>query len=569
MMFFKTNLKSLPVALGLSTMLLLALAVFVPSPAHAGEFITRTYGDRIYKLYIPDGYQQGTPIPVVVMLHGCTQNPDDFAAGTEMNAYADLHTFFAIYPEQPSTANASNCWNWFEPAHQERGGGEPALIVGMLNDVKQDYSVDSNRVYVAGISAGGAMTVIMGATYPDVFAAVGVSAGLEYKAAHDLPSALLAQQQGGPDPVGQGNAAYTAMGVYTRVVPVMVFHGTLDVTVAPINGNQVLSQWAQTNDLASDDVDNDDIDDVPEATLPGSVSGGHTYTRYVYNDSTGRDVLEKYIVDGMRHAWSGGNAAGSYTDPQGPKASELMWQFFLDNPMPGGEQTPTPTPTPTLVPIATGTPTICAIEFSDVQPDNVFYAYVRCLACRDIVSGYQDGTFRPDSPVTRGQLAKIVAGAAGFSDPVSGQTFADVPPDSTFYLYVERLASREVMSGYPCGGPGEECDPQERPYFRPNEGATRGQAAKIVSQALGLTNPVPEGQQTFADVPPGSTFWVYIERLLMPHPEIMGGYPCGGAGEPCDSENRPYFRPNNGLTRGQATKIVANSFLPGCQTPAR
>jgi poly(hydroxyalkanoate) depolymerase family esterase len=455
-MFLKLNLKSTTAALTLSTVLLLALAIFTPSPAHAGEFITRMYGDRIYKLYIPDGYQAGTPIPAVVMLHGCTQNPDDFAAGTEMNAYADQHTFFAIYPEQPATANANKCWNWFEPAHQERGSGEPALIVGMLDDVKHDYSVDSSRVYVAGISAGGAMTVIMGATYPDVFAAIGVSAGLEYKAGHDLPSALLAQEQGGPDPVSQGNAAYTAMGAYERVVPVMVFHGTLDVTVAPINGNQVLSQWAQTNDLASDDVDNNDIDDVPEATLPGSVPGGHTYTRYVYNDSAGADVMEKYIVDGMRHAWSGGNAAGSYTDPQGPKASELMWQFFVDHPMPSGDQTPTPT----LIPIATATPTACPIQFSDVPSDNTFYSYVRCLACRGIVSGYGDGTFKPDAPVTRGQLAKIVSGAAGFSDPVSGQTFADVPAGSTFYAYIERLASRQVMSGYPCGGPGEDCDPR-------------------------------------------------------------------------------------------------------------
>jgi poly(hydroxyalkanoate) depolymerase family esterase len=564
-MLFKTSLRSLSVALALSTTLLMALAVFTPSPAHAGEFITRVYGDRIYKLYIPDGYQAGRPIPAVVMLHGCTQNPDDFAAGTEMNAYADQHTFFAIYPEQPATANANKCWNWFEPAHQERGSGEPALIVGMLDDVKQDYSVDGSRVYVAGISAGGAMTVIMGATYPDVFAAIGVSAGLEYKAGHDLPSALLAQEQGGPDPVAQGNVAYTAMGSYKRVVPVMVFHGTLDVTVAPINGNQVLSQWAQTNDLASDDADNNDIDDVPEATLPGSVPGGHTYTRYVYNDSVGGDVMEKYIVDSMRHAWSGGSAAGSYTDPQGPKASELMWQFFVDHPMPGGD----PTPTPTLVPIATGTPTVCAMTFTDVPPDNTFHSYVRCLACRSIISGYEDGTFRPDAPVTRGQLAKIVSGAAGFSDPVSGQTFADVLPGSTFYVYIERLASRQVMSGYPCGGPGEECDPQERPYFRPGEGATRGQAAKIVSQALGLTTSVPDEQQTFSDVTAHSTFWVYIERLVTDRPGIMGGYDCGGVGEPCDGQNRPYFRPNNGLTRGQTSKIVANAFLPWCETPHR
>jgi poly(hydroxyalkanoate) depolymerase family esterase len=563
----KINLRYTSIALSLSTAFLLALMIITPSPARAGEFVTRIYGDRIYKIYIPDGYQKGTPIPMVVMLHGCTQNPDDFAAGTEMNAYADQFTFFAVYPDQPSASNANKCWNWFEPAHQERGAGEPAIIAGIVDEIKREYAVDGRRVYVAGISAGGAMSVIMAATYPDVFAASGVSAGLEYKAADDLPSALIAQAQGGPDPVGQGNVAYTAMGEYERVVPVIVFHGTLDVTVAPISGHQVLSQWAQTNDLASDDVDNDDIDDKPEATLPGSVPGGHTYTRYVYNDSGGVDVMEKYIVDDMRHAWSGGSSAGSYTDPMGPKASEIMWQFFVDHPNVGTGQTPTPDPS--LTPAITVTPPSCTIEFSDVPPGSTFYPYVRCLACRNIVGGYQDGSFRPGTPVTRGQLAKIVSGAAGFSEPVSGQTFADVEPDSTFYLYVERLASRQVMSGYPCGGPGEPCDSENRPYFRPGEGATRGQAAKIVSQALGLTDPVPEGQQTFADVPPDSTFWVYVERLLISRPDAIGGYQCGGEGEPCDGENRPYFRPNNGVTRGQASKIVANAFFPGCQISRR
>ncbi|HKP51592.1 MAG TPA: PHB depolymerase family esterase [Chloroflexia bacterium] len=562
-MMSKINLRYTSIALCLSAAFLLALMIFMPSPARAGEFITRIYGDRIYKILVPDGYQQGTPIPLVVMLHGCTQNPDDFAAGTEMNTYADLHTFFAVYPEQPASSNANKCWNWFEPAHQERGSGEPAIIAGIVDEVKREYTVDDSRVYVAGISAGGAMSVIMAATYPDVFAAAGVSAGLEYKAGHDLPSALIAQTQGGPDPVGQGNAAYTAMGEYARVVPVIVFHGTLDVTVVVTNGHQVLSQWAQTNDLASDDVDNDDIDDIPEATLPGSVPGGHTYTRYVYNDASGADVMEKYIVDDMRHAWSGGSSAGSYTDPQGPKASEIMWQFFVDHPNGGTELTPTPDAS--LTPIITATPPACTIEFSDVQPGSTFYPYVRCLACRNIVGGYDDGLFRPDSHVTRGQLAKIVAGAAGFSDPVSGQTFADVAPDSTFYLFVERLASRQVMSGYPCGGIGEPCDSENRPYFRPGEGATRGQTAKIVSQAFGLSDPVPEEQQTFADVPRDTTFWVYIERLLTSRPDTISGYPCGGDGEPCDGENRPYFRPNNGVTRGQASKIVANAFFPGCQ----
>jgi hypothetical protein len=200
-----------------------------------------------------------------------------------------------------------------------------------------------------------------------------------------------------------------------------------------------------------------------------------------------------------------------------------------------------------------------------VPPENTFYPFVRCLACRGIVSGYADNTFRPNNPVTRGQLAKIVSNSAGFNEPVSGQTFEDVPPGSTFYEFVERLASREVMSGYACGGPGEPCTPGNRPYFRPAAGATRGQLTKIVSNAAGFDDTIPPNQQQFADVPPNSTFWLYVERLLLNRPGVMSGYTCGGPGEPCDTGNRPYFRPGNPLTRGQTSKIVANTFFPGCQ----
>jgi hypothetical protein len=176
--------------------------------------------------------------------------------------------------------------------------------------------------------------------------------------------------------------------------------------------------------------------------------------------------------------------------------------------------------------------------------------------------------------VTRGQLAKIVSQSAGFTEPVSGQTFEDVASGSTFYEYIERLASRNVMGGYQCGiDPAEPCGPENRPYFRPNAGATRGQLTKIVANAAGFTDTIPDTQYQFTDVEPGSTFWLYVERLLLNRPGVMSGYPCGDPGgdpgEPCDSENRPYFRPNNPLTRGQTSKIVANTFFPGCEPPRR
>ncbi|MEO8285074.1 MAG: S-layer homology domain-containing protein [Chloroflexota bacterium] len=248
----------------------------------------------------------------------------------------------------------------------------------------------------------------------------------------------------------------------------------------------------------------------------------------------------------------------------------------------------TPTPTaglPTITATAgspTATSTACTIEFEDVLPGNTFYPFIKCLACRNIINGYpcggtgepcnpnSDPYFRPSNFVTRGQLTKIVSQSAGFSDPVSGQTFEDVVPGSTFYTYTERLASRGVMGGYPCGiDPNEPCVlPGNKPYFRPSASATRGQLTKIVSNAAGFTDPDP-ATFTFTDVPPGSTFHVYVERLLLNRPGAMNGYPCGSPGEPCDSQSRPYFRPGATLSRGQTSKIVANTFFPNCQTPAR
>jgi hypothetical protein len=219
---------------------------------------------------------------------------------------------------------------------------------------------------------------------------------------------------------------------------------------------------------------------------------------------------------------------------------------------------------PTLPAIATTTPTTCAVGFTDVPPDNTFYVFIRCLACRGIMGGYSDHTFRPNNDITRGQLSKIVANSAGFNEPVTGQTFEDVPLTNTFYQYIERMSGRGIIGGYPCGRVSEPCG-SGKPYFRPNANATRGQISKIVSEAAGY-NDVPHAQ-TYEDVPATNTFYVWIERLTSRG--IMSGYPCGGRGEPCKSGNRPYFRPNNNATRGQTSKIVANTFYPACQTPAR
>ncbi len=213
------------------------------------------------------------------------------------------------------------------------------------------------------------------------------------------------------------------------------------------------------------------------------------------------------------------------------------------------------TATPTIVPVP------CTLQFSDVPDTNTFYTFVRCLACRNILSGYADGTFRPNNLVTRGQLAKIVSNAAGFAESPDPQIFEDVSPSNTFYQWINRLARRGHMSGYACGGVGEPCT-TGMPYFRPFANATRGQTSKIVSNAAGYSE-IPT-DQTFEDVPPTHTFYREIQRLASRN--IMQGYPCGGLGEPCTT-GKPYFRPQNNVTRGQSAKIVANTFYPGCVTP--
>src|SRR5579875_746524 len=245
---------------GLLVLMLTSLFLLPAPAAHAsgGTFVQYLYsgpaGSRPYYVYTPAGYHVGTAVPLIVMLHGCLQTPVDFAAGTQMNALADQQQFIVVYPQQTTLYNASACWNWFLPSNQVRGYGEPAIIAGIVQTVEQNtsqWTIDRKRVYVAGFSAGAAMAVIMGATYPDIFAAIASASGLEYQAATSETAATTAEMQGGPDPTTQGQAAYQAMGSAARVVPTIVFQGESDYTVYPINGDQVVEQWMETDHLAS------------------------------------------------------------------------------------------------------------------------------------------------------------------------------------------------------------------------------------------------------------------------------------------------------------------------------
>jgi poly(hydroxyalkanoate) depolymerase family esterase len=290
-----------------------------------GRFLAGSYGNqagsRAYKLYIPSGYR-GQAVPLVVMLHGCTQSPDDFAAGTRMNLLAEEHTCLIAYPAQAATANASKCWNWFNPSDQHRGQGEPSLIAGITRQVMRDYSVDPERVYVAGLSAGAAAATIMGMTYPDLYAAIGVHSGLACGVATDLPSAFAAMQQGATTAVRGSSTASAALGC-RRLVPTIVFHGDRDTTVHPRNGDQVIAQSTETA-----------LTDLRTTVQQGRVPGGHAYIRRLHADASGQTIFEHWVIHGAGHAWSGGSPAGSYTDPQGPDAAREMLRFFLEHPHP-------------------------------------------------------------------------------------------------------------------------------------------------------------------------------------------------------------------------------------------
>jgi poly(hydroxyalkanoate) depolymerase family esterase len=280
------------------------------------RFIEGTFsnaaGSRTYKLFIPSR-AQGRPLPLVVMLHGCTQSPDDFAAGTRMNFLAEEHNCFVVYPEQPSGANQAKCWNWFRTGDQQRGGGEPSLIAGITRQIMQDYSIDPNRVYVGGLSAGGAAAAIMGATHADLYAAVGIHSGLACGAASDLPSAFVAMRQGvGPKAIADSRSP----------VPTIVFHGDRDTTVHPNNGDRILQQSAKATSPTT-------------KMLRGRVPQGHAYTHIILSDARGRVISEHWNIHGAGHAWSGGSPAGSYTDPRGPDATREMLRFFLEHSLPG------------------------------------------------------------------------------------------------------------------------------------------------------------------------------------------------------------------------------------------
>jgi poly(hydroxyalkanoate) depolymerase family esterase len=290
-----------------------------------GEFIAGSYsnhvGTRNYKLYIPGGYH-GQSMPLLVMLHGCTQSPDDFAAGTRMNAIAEERQCLVVYPEQAESANGSKCWNWFKSLDQQRDQGEPSIIAGITREVIKTWHVDPRQVFIAGLSSGGAMAVIMVATYPDLYAAAGVHSGLPYASARDLPSAMVAMKEG----MGAGGAIHSTSSTSARSIPIIVFHGDRDTTVHPRNGDQIIAQW-MSNAAADRPVPKGRTS--PHTTIgQGKIRNGHAYTHIVHRNGSGHAIAEQWLVHGAGHAWSGGSNRGSFTDSKGPDAGKEMMRFF-------------------------------------------------------------------------------------------------------------------------------------------------------------------------------------------------------------------------------------------------
>ncbi|GCE23823.1 extracellular catalytic domain type 1 short-chain-length polyhydroxyalkanoate depolymerase [Dictyobacter kobayashii] len=319
-----------------------SLAVFVgclllfqqSSVAHAataGKLQQFSYfgsaGLYTYDVYTPANYQVGTSVPLIVVLSGCTVDSSTMAADTGMDTLADQKQFVVAYLQQEIFANPSLCWNFFSPSNQYRGLDETGEIAGITQTVENSssrWTINKHRVYLTGISSGGAMAVNMGAAYPDLYTAIGVHSGVEYQAVTAF--SLGASVTGGPPPVLQGDLAYQTMGRYARVVPTIDIQGSVDPVVWPVNGDQVIQQWMETDHDASGGSYNASFSN-PATTTHGQVSGGHSYTTYTWNNNSGQEIEEYWVVNGMGHAWSGGS--GLWGDPAGPSANLALYNFFM------------------------------------------------------------------------------------------------------------------------------------------------------------------------------------------------------------------------------------------------
>ena len=296
-----------------------------------GEY-TNAAGTRAYALYLPAGYAPSRKHMLVVLLHGCTQDAADIARGTRIAEHADRDGFIALLPEQPESANAKKCWNWYDPAHQSRDAGEPSIIAGMTAQVVADYPIDPARVHLAGISAGAAMAALVAVAYPERYASVALHSGIAWRAATNVMSALGVMAKGPGDAAADalGSAASAAMGTRSRPIPALVIHGGSDKVVSPANAAALARQWTRMNAGA---VDGSPMPDAAGAQRSGEANGYH-WARTAFG--AGPAVVEELIVAELGHAWSGGSSAGTFTDERGIDAMDEIVRFFVLHPREGG-----------------------------------------------------------------------------------------------------------------------------------------------------------------------------------------------------------------------------------------
>jgi poly(hydroxyalkanoate) depolymerase family esterase len=305
--------------IGTLVVVVIAAVLAAPAPARAsgGGFFSGVYvsvfGTRDYHGYVPSSYRPGTAVPLLVALHGCTENDIGFDLLSGWSARAERRGFIVVFPHQSILANPGGCWNWFLPGNQHRGWGEPAIVAGIANRMRSQFSIDPHRIYVTGVSAGGVLANIMAVSYPDLFAATSMVAGCEYEC--DVLQ-LRPPEQSGLD-------ALAEMGSRARPVPALVFQGTADPVVPPSTAYRIAGQWATV----------DGIDAVPDTVEPGQVPGGRGYTHLTYRTPSGRPLIEQYMIDGAGHVYPGGCSGSLYGDPSGPDATGISWDFFLAHAM--------------------------------------------------------------------------------------------------------------------------------------------------------------------------------------------------------------------------------------------
>lgn len=291
------------------------------------ETLQGQYLGYSYRLFVPQRLENET-LPLVLLLHGCLQEASSFATVTGFEEIAASKRFYVLSPQQKITQNANRCWNWFDEENQRRGQGEPAALAALVEDVKKTALIDASKTFVVGFSAGGGMASILGATYPDLFSGLGIHSGLAYKAATSPLLATWAMAQGGANPEFQGDQAYLAMGIHAKAMSVMVIQGDSDFTVRPINADHLVTQWAQTNDWATDGQEDDNVDDVPESEV-WEDEGNRRFRRRIYTDKTTRRVwLESLQISEMGHVFSGGLEEAPFIETEGPSAARELVRFF-------------------------------------------------------------------------------------------------------------------------------------------------------------------------------------------------------------------------------------------------